>query len=138
MGIIAPGIPGRDRDWAGSETEPETSRTSLFGLPVATGWGDPDRVLNHGLAGWLLRWWRRSEAPLPRLTLLERLPLGPRQALSLVEAEGVRLLVATSAEGTPAIYPLYPPQRALSPIPQSRPRRGRPERRLGLESRDSW
>ncbi|MGD1107948.1 MAG: flagellar biosynthetic protein FliO [Terracidiphilus sp.] len=41
-----------------------------------------------------------------RLALLERIALAPRQSLALVEAEGRRILVATSAEGGPAFYPL--------------------------------
>jgi flagellar biogenesis protein FliO len=59
-----------------------------------------------GLAGWLLdklRVARRSE---PRLAVLERIALAPRQSLALVEAEGRRFLVATSPEGTPAFYAL--------------------------------
>jgi hypothetical protein len=38
--------------------------------------------------------------------LLERITLAPRQSLALIEAEGRRILVATSAEGGPAFYPL--------------------------------
>jgi hypothetical protein len=41
-----------------------------------------------------------------RLALLERIALALRQSLALVEAEGRRILVATSAEGGPAFYPL--------------------------------
>lgn len=59
-----------------------------------------------GLAGWLMarlhRRWRHE----PRLALVERIALGPRQSLALVEAEGRRILVAISAEGGPAFYPL--------------------------------
>jgi hypothetical protein len=47
-----------------------------------------------GLAGW------------PRLALVERIALAPRQSLALVEAEGRRFLVATSPEGGPAFYAL--------------------------------
>lgn len=63
----------------------------------------------NGLAAWL--WSRlrgrggRAQSG-PRLTLLERIPLAPRQSLALVEAEGRRFLVATSAEGSPAFYAL--------------------------------
>jgi hypothetical protein len=53
------------------------------------------------LAKWLGR--RRRE---PRLALVERITLAPRQSLALIEAEGRRILVATSAEGGPAFYPL--------------------------------
>jgi hypothetical protein len=42
----------------------------------------------------------------PRLELLERITLAPRQSLALVEAEGRRFLVATSMDGGPAFYPL--------------------------------
>ncbi len=41
-----------------------------------------------------------------RLELLERIALAPRQSLALVEADGRRFLVASSAEGSPAFYPL--------------------------------
>jgi Flagellar biosynthesis protein, FliO len=42
----------------------------------------------------------------PRLALVERITLAPRQSLALVEAEGRRILVATSADGASAFYPL--------------------------------
>lgn len=60
-----------------------------------------------GLAGWLLhRLLHRRAAEPPRLTLLERISLAPRQSLALVEAEGRRLLVATSPDGAPVFYAL--------------------------------
>ena len=59
-----------------------------------------------GLAGWLLGKLRGNRRPAPRLALLERIALAPRQSLALVEAEGRRILVATSADGGPALYPL--------------------------------
>ncbi len=60
-----------------------------------------------GLAGWLLqRLGRPNAVPPPRLTLLERISLAPRQSLSLVEAEGRKLLVATSPDGAPTFYAL--------------------------------
>jgi len=59
----------------------------------------------QGLVG-LFRRWRASAVRPARMALLERITLGPRQALLLVEADGVRLLVATSADGAPAFYPL--------------------------------
>lgn len=62
--------------------------------------------LPGGLTGWLLARLRSRKAPRPRLELLERISLAPRQSLALVEAEGRRFLVATSAEGGPAFYPL--------------------------------
>jgi flagellar biogenesis protein FliO len=64
-----------------------------------------------GLAGWLLGRLRASRRPQPRLALLERISLAPRQTLALVEAEGRRFLVATSAEGGPAFYALDEPAR---------------------------
>jgi hypothetical protein len=59
-----------------------------------------------GLAGWLLDRLRGSRRPRPRLELVERIALAPRQSLALIEAEGRRFLVATSPEGAPAFYPL--------------------------------
>lgn len=76
---------------------------------------------------WLLKplgnrfgWADRSH---PRLELVERIALAPRQSLALVEADGRLLLVATSAEGGPAFYPLgranSVPQRAPQRLSQS-------------------
>jgi flagellar biogenesis protein FliO len=59
-----------------------------------------------GLAGWLLSRFRAGGQQRPRLELLERIALAPRQSLALVEAEGRRFLVATSPEGAPAFYAL--------------------------------
>ena len=59
-----------------------------------------------GLAGWFLRRLRPHAHPRPSLALLERITLAPRQSLALVEAEGRRFLIATSAEGAPAFYAL--------------------------------
>jgi len=59
-----------------------------------------------GLAGWLLARWRDRARTQPRLELLERISLAPRQTLSLVEAEGQRFLIASSPEGGSAFYPL--------------------------------
>lgn len=59
-----------------------------------------------GVAGWLLGKLRARRRPEPRLELLERITLAPRQSLALVQAEGYRFLVATSAEGGPAFYAL--------------------------------
>jgi flagellar biogenesis protein FliO len=58
------------------------------------------------LAGWLLARLRRGGRERPRLALVERIALAPRQSLALVEAEGRRFLVATSADGAAAFYPL--------------------------------
>jgi flagellar biogenesis protein FliO len=59
-----------------------------------------------GLAGWLLSRLRVRGRRQPRLELVERIALAPRQSLALVEAEGRRFLVATSPEGAPAFYAL--------------------------------
>jgi hypothetical protein len=59
-----------------------------------------------GWAGWLIARMRATRRHQPRLQLLERITLAPRQSLALVEADGRRLLVATSADGGPAFYPL--------------------------------
>jgi hypothetical protein len=49
---------------------------------------------------------QRSLAQQPRLALVDRITLGPRQTLALVEAEGRRFLVASSQDGSPSFYPL--------------------------------
>jgi flagellar biogenesis protein FliO len=59
-----------------------------------------------GIAGWLMGRLERGVRRQPRLELLERLTLAPKQSLALVTADGQRILVATSAEGSPAIYRL--------------------------------
>ena len=67
------------------------------GLPIAK---------PGALAGWLLSRIRRDPRPQPKLALLERITLAPRQSLALVEADGRRFLIATSPEGPPAFYAL--------------------------------
>jgi hypothetical protein len=79
-----------------------------------------------GLAGWLLDRLRGARRPRPRLELLERIALAPRQSLVLVEAEGRRFLVATSPEGSPAFYPLDPELRAANPRAAAGPARSLP------------
>ncbi|MGH7071301.1 MAG: flagellar biosynthetic protein FliO [Acetobacteraceae bacterium] len=59
-----------------------------------------------GWAGWLWSRVRNVRRPRARLELLERIALAPRQTLALVEADGRRFLVATSAEGSPAFLAL--------------------------------
>ena len=59
-----------------------------------------------GIAGWLLQRACGGKAPERRLTLVDRIALGPRQSLVLVEAEGQRILVAASGEGGVVFYPL--------------------------------
>lgn len=67
---------------------------------------------------WLARL-RRGERVQPRLELLERIALGQRQWLALVQAEGRRILVATSAEGGPAFYPLGEQPRGSAMAPRT-------------------
>ncbi len=62
----------------------------------------------RGLAVWLLSRLRRHAIKEPRLVLVEKISLAPRQSVALVEADGQRWLVATSSEGTPVFYPLKP------------------------------
>ena len=63
-----------------------------------------------GLGGWLLQQFRRhfegTAQKQPRLILVERIALAPRQSLALVEAEGQRILVATCPESAPVFYAL--------------------------------
>jgi len=61
---------------------------------------------NGGLGAWLLAKWHGRHRTAPRLALVERITLAPRHSVALIEAEGRRILVATSAEGSPAFYPL--------------------------------
>ena len=75
---------------AGKGSRPETGSVQAIG----------------GLAGWLLARWRTRSQARPRLALVERITLAPRQTLCLVEAEGRRFLVASSPEGGPAFYPV--------------------------------
>jgi flagellar biogenesis protein FliO len=78
-----------------------------------------------GIAGWLLSRLRNRQArPRPSLALLERITIAPRQSLALIEAEGRRFLIATSAEGAPAFYALN----------EKQDRRGR----VGSRTRISW
>jgi hypothetical protein len=80
-----------------------------------------------------LRGGQRDE---PRLALVERIALAPRQSLALVEAEGRRILVATSAEGGPAFYPLGE-KSGWNPAEQ-RNGRGSMRRAPARQSRVSW
>jgi flagellar biogenesis protein FliO len=68
-----------------------------------------------GLAGWLWTRLKRNARPRPRLALLERIVLAPRQSLALVEADGRKFLVATSPEGSPAFYPLERGRKIATP-----------------------
>jgi hypothetical protein len=53
-----------------------------------------------------MKGWRGKPVAQGRLALLDRITLAPRQSLALVEAEGRRILVATSVESGPVFYPL--------------------------------
>ena len=79
-----------------------------------------------GLAGWLLTRLRNGRQAQPRLALLERINIAPRQSVALVEAEGRRFLVATSQEGTPSFF-------ALDEAPRSSG-----NRRTAASGRVSW
>jgi hypothetical protein len=90
-----------------------------------------------GLAGWMLKRLRGRRGTEPRLAVLERIALAPRQTLALVEADGRRFLVATSPEGTPSFQALDPagPHAAQRAAGASRPGRVcRPDR----DARISW
>lgn len=73
-------------------------------MSTKTEWLSRARI--GGIAGRVMARLRSAKAGAPRLTLVERIALGPRQSLALVEAEGRRFLVATSAEGGPAFLAL--------------------------------
>ena len=89
-----------------------------------------------GLAGWLLaRLGRRETGKKPRLEMLERIALAPRQTVALVEADGVRLLVATSGEGSPAFYRLNSGDPGLK---DTEGREGRLKDRRKTVARVSW
>jgi hypothetical protein len=100
-----------------------------------------------GLTGWLLERLGGVHRQQPRLELVERIALAPRQSLALVEAEGRRFLVATSAEGAPAFYPLDGEQSAELPgrsigriSPPATPAPNKAERfaRSAASARVSW
>jgi hypothetical protein len=68
-----------------------------------------------GLAFWLFSRFHRRAFQQPRLALVEKIVLSPRQIVALIEADGQRVLVATSAEGAPAFFPLAPKPQQTSP-----------------------
>jgi hypothetical protein len=59
-----------------------------------------------GLAGWIASRLSRSARSKPRLEMVDRIALGPRQTVALVEADGRRFLVASSPEAGASFYPL--------------------------------
>jgi hypothetical protein len=72
--------------------------------------------IRPGLAAWLVARFRRRAITVPRLALVERISLAPRQTVALVEADGQRLLVATSSDGAPVFFPL----KSVAPRPSSK------------------
>lgn len=82
----------------------------------------PARVAPAGLAGWLLNRWRNVRRSSPRLAVVERLQLAPRQSVALIEADGQRFLVATGHDGAPSVTALAP----------------RPARTQTVSARISW
>lgn len=64
------------------------------------------RRIEGGLMGWLSKQWHAVAAPKSSLAVLAKIQLGPRHNIALLEAEGTRLLIATSSEGAAAFYPL--------------------------------
>jgi hypothetical protein len=71
-----------------------------------------DRLPFGGLAGWLLTKLRRARRARPRLALVERITLAPRQSLSLIEAEGPRYAAAHASETAARSAPALVPRRA--------------------------
>jgi len=65
--------------------------------------------LQKGLAGWLLQRLHPKDQQRPRLVVLERVTLAPRQFLALVEADGSKFLVTTSPQGAPVFCALHRP-----------------------------
>ena len=84
-----------------------------------------------GFTGWLLAKLNGKSRSLPQLAILERISLAPRQSLTLIEASGQRLLVATSADGTPAFYPVTARGRQMAD-------RGRWNHNASRPGRISW
>jgi hypothetical protein len=82
-----------------------------------------------GFVGWLVARLRRPQTRPARLAVIERITLAPRQSLALIEAEGRKLLVATSPDGAPSFYPLD--------VGQATPRT-RPPGRSASTARISW
>jgi flagellar biogenesis protein FliO len=84
---------------------PDTSRDQAQGAAARTK-AETGRPAIGGLAGWLLRRFGAPTRPTPKLALIERITLAPRQTVALIEADGRRLLIATSPEGASAFYAL--------------------------------
>jgi len=58
------------------------------------------------VVGWLWQQFRPGLRSKPRLAVLERVSLGPRQSLTLIEVEGRKLLVAASSDRAAVFCPL--------------------------------
>ena len=58
------------------------------------------------LAAFLLDRFHRRAQKEPRLSLVERINLAPRQTVALIEADGQKFLVASSPDGAPTFYAL--------------------------------
>ena len=67
-----------------------------------------DQQKRPGLGAFLFERLSRRATKQPQLALIERINLAPRQTVALIEADGQRLLVATSPDGAPSFYPLKP------------------------------
>lgn len=92
--------------------------------------GNAGNVPPKGLAAWLLARVRGQARTQPRLALVERISLAPRQTVALVEAEGQRFLIATSADGSPAFHALRGPSAATARIPERSGLRSSARRRV--------
>ncbi len=87
--------------------------------------GTKPEIKIGGWAGWLLSLLRKEPRPRPKLALLERINIAPRQSVALIEAEGRRFLVATSVEGAPAFHPLDSTRAEMRREPVPTPARAR-------------
>jgi hypothetical protein len=107
---------------------------NLGAISAGNGNGSTMKPKLAGLTGWLLARLGAASRPRPRLALVERIALAPRQSLALVEAEGRRFLVATSADGAPSFYPLDGPgtsaARSAPTAPRSLNRTNQPGTRV--------
>jgi len=124
-----------DRASVAPASLPELGMSEVSGRGIVT-WKWPNRILG-GTIAWLAHRWARSEGHPPRLAVIERLALSPKQVLLLVEADGMRLLISTSAEAPSTIFPLHgmpAPVQAGRPILRPGSRVTRPQ----AEGRISW
>jgi hypothetical protein len=70
----------------------------------------PEKVTAKKWLSWIVERFflrlRHRASGSSRLALLERIAVGPHQSIALIEVQGHRLLVASSTEGAPTVYPL--------------------------------